>query len=843
MDFYTNVQCVGNYILYSGIVNGERIKEKFEYKPTLFELTKKESKYKNLQGQNVRDIPFESIKDARDYIRSNEHVTNKLIYGLSRFEYTYIGETFPDQIEWDQEKILIAIIDIEVGSENGFPNIESAEEPITAITLRYIAGPIYIFGCGEYFAKEGETYIKCEDEYTLCKKFLKIWTKNYPDIITGWNIKFFDFPYLINRFNKVLGDKHTRKLSPWNFIREQTKNIMGRMQTSYDMVGISTLDYIELYKKYAPGGQSQESYKLDNIAYVELGKNKISYDDYDSLHDLYKKNYQLFIEYNIVDVELIYELEDKLKLIELAMTLAYDSKTNFSDVFAQVRMWDILIYNYLKKSNIVIPPIIHKEKENAFDGAYVKDPRIGKHKWIASFDLNSLYPHLIMQYNISPETIIDQDDYDDVMFKIINDGVNVDRLLNQQVNTDELVGATLTPNGQFFRTDIQGFLPQMMLEMYNDRKVYKKKSLQAKQDHENTTDEKERREIEKRIARFNNLQLAKKVCLNSAYGALGNEFFRFFDIRQALAVTASGQLSIRWIEIELNKYFNKLLKTDNLDYVIASDTDSIYLHLGPLVDSVFDTTTDVEKIIKFMDRVCEDKIQPFIDKSYQRLADYVKAYDQKMEMKREALANAGIWTAKKRYILDVYNNEGVQYKEPKMKVMGLEVVKSSTPAPIRKKMESAIKIMLRGTQEELFEFIDVFHNEFKKLPPEDISFPRGVNGIAKYSDAKTLYTKGSPVHVKGAINYNHMIVECGIDKKYPKINSGDKIKFAYLKEPNPLKDTVIAFPVRLPPEFGLNDYIDYEKQFSKSFIEPIKIILNCINWETEKRNTLEDFFA
>jgi DNA polymerase elongation subunit (family B) len=375
--------------------------------------------------------------------------------------------------------------------------------------------------------------------------------------------------------------------------------------------------------------------------------------------------------------------------------------------------------------------------------------------------------------------------------------------------------------------------------------------LQAKQEYENETNESKKYEIEKRIAKYNNIQLAKKVGLNSAYGALGSQYFRFYDLRMALGVTTAGQLSIRWIEGKLNAYMNKLLKTESEDYVIASDTDSIYLRLGELVDNVYGTgqkgsvspNIDKQRVISFMDRVCEDKIQPYIDASYQELAAYVHAYAQKMEMKREGLSDKGIWTAKKRYILNVYNNEGVQYKEPQMKVMGLEMIKSSTPSAIREKMKEAVKIMVNGTENDIHNFIAKFRDDFRKLPPEDISFPRGLNGLNKYSDALTLYKLGTPIHVKGAILYNNFLKQNGLTKKYQLIQEGEKIKFTYLKMPNPFKDTVISYPTRLPTELGLDNFIDYDLQFDKAFLEPIKVILDCMQWTTEKVSTLEDFFT
>jgi DNA polymerase elongation subunit (family B) len=842
-SFYTNVQSIGGNILYRGIQNSKKVKTKVEYTPSLFIPSKKITNFTNLEGDYLDEKKFQNIKAARDYIKQFDGVSGApKIYGQTRFEYAFIADQHHGMVDYDYDKIAIAVIDIEVGSENGFPDPYEANEPITAICIKFLNGQPIVFGCGAYEVKEGEIYIRCKDEYNLCKKFLEFWKDKYPDIITGWNTKFFDIPYLINRFKKILGEDETKKLSPWNYITERNAYVNNRQMIDYTLVGVSSLDYIELYKWYAPGGKSQESYRLDNIAQVELGEGKIAYDEYDNLHSLYRLNFQKFIEYNIRDVDLILKLEDKLKLLELAVTLAYDTKSNFEDVFAQTRMWDALTYSYLREKDIIVPPRVVKEKNAAFEGAYVKEPQIGLHDWVASFDLNSLYPHLMMQYNISPETLIEPENYTDAMRNILSQGVTVNKMLKKEIDTSKLEGATITPNGQFFRTDFQGFLPKMMEEMYQDRKKFKKLMLQAKQEYENETDESKKYEIEKRIAKYNNIQLAKKVSLNSAYGALGSQYFRFYDLRMALGVTTAGQLSIRWIENKINEWMNKLLKTEK-DYVIASDTDSIYLNLGPLISGITPSGSKTDKIISIMDKICEDKIQPYIDKSYQELADYVHAYQQKMEMKREGLSDKGIWTAKKRYILNVYNNEGVQYKEPQMKVMGLEMVKSSTPSAIRERMKEAIRIMVTGTQEDVQNFIEDFRNEFKTLPVEEISFPRGLNGLNTYSDDLTLYKKGTPIHVKGAILYNHHLKNKNLTKKYPLIQEGEKVKFTYLKMPNPFKDTVISYPSRLPKEFELQQYIDYDMQFDKAFLEPIKIILDCMGWKPEKSNSIEDFFT
>ena len=843
MSFYTNVQCFGNNILYRGIIDGKRVKQRIEYSPSLYLPSKRITNFTSLEGDYLDQKIFGDIRSARDFIKQFDGVSNaSRIFGQTRFEYAYIADQHRNMVDYDFDKVLIGVIDIEVGSENGFPNPYEANEPITAICIKYLNGPTYVFGCGIYETQGKEIYVKCKDEYSLCKQFMALWTKKCPDILTGWNTKFFDEPYIINRFRKILGEDETKKLSPWNYIGERKTVINGRPMIAYNIMGVESLDYIELYKWYAPGGKSQESYRLDAIAQVELGEGKISFDEYDSLHALYRLNFQKFIEYNIRDVEIIIKLEEKLKLLELGVTLAYDTKTNFEDIFAQTRMWDSMTYAYLFEKNIIVPPRIVKEKDGMFEGAYVKEVQVGMHHYVASFDLNSLYPHLMMQYNISPETLIEPENYTDEMRAILSQGVDVNSMLSKSVDISKLQGATLTPNGQFFRTDIMGFLPKMMEEMYTDRTKFKRLMLTAKQEYEHETDNSKKYEIEKRIAKYNNIQLAKKVSLNSAYGALGSQYFRFYDLRMALGVTTAGQLSIRWIEHKINAWMNKLLET-NKDYVIASDTDSIYLRMGELVDKFIKDKSDKQKVISLMDKICKEKLEPFIDTSYAELAEYVHAYDQKMEMKREGLSDKGIWTAKKRYILNVYNNEGVQYNEPQMKVMGLEMIKSSTPAAIREKMREAITIMMNGTEEDIHQFIQQAKKDFMGLPAEEISSPRGCNGLAKYSDGLSLYKLGTPIHVKGAILYNYHLKQKNLTKKYPLIQEGEKLKYTYLKMPNPFKDTVISFPGRLPKEFGLQEYIDYDLQFSKAFLEPIKVILDCMEWSTEKVSSLEDFFS
>ena len=829
MRFYTNVQLVGNQFLVRGYDNGKRFTDREEWRPTLFVDSKKKSKFQTLEGKNVEPIQPGYVRDCREFYKKYQDVEGFNIYGNERYIYQYISDRYPqNEIKFDITKIQLVTLDIETTSEEGFPDVHSCVEELLTISLQdYSTKKIITWGVKPFQVKQdNHNYIQCDSEFDLLNKFIEWWMQFTPDVITGWNIQLFDIPYIQGRLKRVLGEKLMKRLSPWGLVTEGEVYIKGRRHISIDIGGVTQLDYLDLYKKFTY--TNRESYRLDHIAEVELGQKKLDHSEFDTFKDFYSGNWQKFVEYNVIDVELVDRLEDKMKLIELALTMAYDAKVNFTDVFYQVRTWDSIIYNYLKKRNIVIPPKKSVEKTDKYAGAYVKEPKPGSYDWVVSFDLNSLYPHLIMQYNISPETLRETR----------HASTSVERLLKQEV---EIGGDyAVCANGAQFRKDVRGFLPELMEKIYGERVIFKKKMLTAKQDYEHTPSKK----LEKEIARCNNIQMAKKIQLNSAYGAIGNNYFRYYKLENAEAITLSGQVSIRWIENRMNQYLNKLLNSNDIDYVIASDTDSIYINFGPLVDKFFgDKVDDKTKIVNLLDKICQDKLEPFIDKSYEELATYVNAYDQKMFMKRENIADRGIWTAKKRYILNVWDSEGVRYESPKLKVMGIEAVKSSTPAPCRQMLKDAFNLMMTGTEDEVINFIDDCRKKFKSLPPEEISFPRSVSDVEKYKAVSTIYEKGTPIHCRGALLYNHYVKKNKLDHKYSLIQNGEKIKFCYLAKPNPIHENVISFIQDFPKELGLDKYIDRDLQFDKSFLEPLRIILNSIGWNTERTANLEAFFS
>jgi DNA polymerase elongation subunit (family B) len=829
--FYTNVQLIGNQFLVRGVENGKRFENRDEFFPTLYVNSKKESKYKNLSGENVEPIRPGTVRDCREFYKKYENVDGFDIYGNDRYVYQYISEKYPeDEIKFDISKIKLVTLDIEVGSESGFPDVESCIEEILAISVQdYTTKKIITWGVKPFNNTRADvTYHHCPSEYQLLNHFINYWMTDVPDVVTGWNIQLYDIPYICKRLNRVLGEKLMKRFSNWGLVTEKELYITGRKHTTFDVGGLTQLDYLELYKKFTY--KAQESYRLDYIAEVELGQKKLDHSEFDTFKDFYTKGWQKFIEYNIVDVELVDRLEDKMKLIELALTMAYDAKVNYADVFYQVRVWDTIIYNYLKKRNIVIPPKNRSQKDEKYAGAYVKEPVPGKYDWVVNFDLNSLYPHLIMQFNVSPETLVEQR----------HPTVTVDKILNQELTFEMYKNYAVCPNGAMFRKDVRGFLPELMEKMYNDRVIFKDKMIVAKKQYE----KKRTKELEKEIARCNNIQMAKKISLNSAYGAIGNQYFRYYKLANAEAITLSGQVAIRWIESKMNIYLNKLLKTQDVDYVIASDTDSIYLHMGPLVETVYkgrEKTT--EGVVSFLDKICRMELEKYIESCYKELAEYMNAYDQKMQMKRENIADRGIWTAKKRYILNVWDSEGVRYEEPKLKMMGIEAVKSSTPAPCRKMIKDALKLMMNGTEEDVIAFIDNARKEFRQLPPEQISFPRSASDVNKYKSSSTIYSKGTPIHVRGALLFNHYIKEAKLTNKYSLIQNGEKVKFLYLKKPNTIHENIISFIQEFPKELNLDKYIDYELQFEKAFLEPLKIILDSIGWNIEKTVNLELFFS
>lgn len=836
--FYTSAHLRGDNVYIRGYANGKAFRETQEITPYLF-FPDDDGDYKTLTGKRAKKREFSSVKAAKDYIKSQENVANSEYYGLNHFLYTHLNDEFSGTIKYDPTLIARVSTDIETMSDGGFPDVQEADKEVTAVTFSHRRGKsrkIMMFGTRPYTPKHPEAkFVLCKDERAMFEAILDLWNDPEwtPDVVTGWNVEGFDIPYLINRTRRILGDGPVKLWSPWRIVQERDivrgkdgsrggKNIANRTDTVYELFGITVLDYLQLYKKFS--FQNHESFKLDHIAFVELGERKLDYSEYGSLHNFYLKNYEGYMDYNLDDTLKIDKLDDKLKLIDLVLAMAYDAKVTFSDTMTTTRPWDVIIHNYLMDQRIVIPQYKRSESAWSLVGGYVKNTVPGMYEWVVSCDLNSLYPHLIMQYNISPETLTGKEEFS-ALDEIENR--NLVPAFKEWLSKHQKDNVVMAANGCLYTKSKQGFLPALMQKMYDDRVVYKKAMLHAQREFERTKDP----EWEKEIARNHNMQLAKKIQLNSAYGALANEFFRWFNINNAEAVTTSGQMAIRYIEDRINARMNKIMGTSEYDYIIAIDTDSLYIHFGPLVEKV--GLTDRDQILDFIDKAMQTNFEPFIEKCYEEMAELVNAFDQKMVMKRETIATKGIFSAKKMYILNAMDIEGVRFSEPKIKMKGVQAVRSSTPLIVRDKIKKAYDIIMNKTEKDLHEFVEEFREEFKTLPFEDVAFPRGCNNIDEYTDPVMVFKKGTPIQVKGALFYNKLIDDLDLGNKYEKIYDKAKIKFAYLKTPNHLHTPVIAVLDKLPPEFNVQEFIDYDTQFEKTFQDPISKITDIVGWKTE----------
>ena len=830
-EYYTNVYVYGSNLLIRGIRDGEEFRSRVKYQPTLYLKTDKNSAFKDIYDNNLKPIAFDNMTDARNFAKEHEG-TNLKIYGFPFFNSQYCIENYADaESNWKREDIRVFTLDIEVTSDEGFPEPEQADYPITAICIHDSITDKYVtFGNGQWRSTKSElpdelldkvVYIECQSERELINKYMKFWTDCYPQVITGWNTKNFDMPYIFNRMSKLGYD--INKLSPWGSTRLREYNSLRGKELMVDIAGIDDIDYLDRYKKNAV----QESYRLDHIAHIELGERKLDHSEVSGLHQLFFTNFQKFIDYNIQDSHLVKRLDDKLGLLDVQFAIAYKAGINFEDVGGVVKTWDALINKELQKENKIPPYNFPKHgMTEQIPGGFVKTPQVGKHGWIMSFDLNSLYPHLIMQYNISPETLVD--------------GVQVmptkskEQRLNSFLQNHEYESYgdnAVSAAGWCFRKDKEGIIPSVMRQLYDERKEIKGRMIQAQKRGEDST-------------KLNLAQHVRKILLNSGYGAITNKYYRWFDTRLGEAITLSGQFVIQRAEKAINEFMNKVCDTKNKDYVIAIDTDSNYVNLQPLVDKFFsDKTTD--QIVDILDKIGDEQIQKALDDEFDRVAKYQNVYEQKMVMGRECIADSAFWTAKKRYAMNVWDTEGVRHKEPYQKIQGLDAIRSSTPQGCRKPLLDMIKLVLNEDEETVQKAIADYKRDFVNLPAEDIAMPRTMNNVWQYTPRNDNigYKKGTPPHIRGAILFNRLLARHNLTKDWEPINNGEKGKFVYLREPNSLGAEVLSYLNSIPNEFDARRYVDYERMFQKIIFDPMEGILDPIGWSVEKRLTLDSFFG
>lgn len=857
MKYFTNVSCYGNKIFHRYIENGKRYCEKIDFEPTLFYPTNKQTKFESLDGHGLYPKKYNNIKDMKNAIYNSQEIEFLNVYGMKNPVYQFISEHYSDiNFETDMiSEIRGVYIDIEVHSDKGFPKPDKAEFPIVAITLYDSKSEIFYvlgyhkdqtFKFDHNHEKIGDlkvVYKHCVNEFELLSNFIRLWEIINPDWVTGWNTSGFDLPYLYNRIISILGERSIKRLSPFGVV--SIKEIKKGYQRSLkvDIKGVADLDYLEVYLSQPI--PKLPSYKLDYVAHHELKENKLSYEESGNLRNLYEQNFQRYIEYNIQDTNLIKRLEEKLKFIEVAYVVSYYAKVNYVDTLKTVPVWESLIYNHLLKDNII--PIIKKisSKKEQYAGAYVQEPNTGFYNWVVSIDLASMYPHIMQQFNIGPDTIIDP--YNNAELYINMPEITEDGLLNKYIDTKFInKNNCLSVNGILFSKQKKSFFHVLMQELYEGRKKdktlmneYKKKLVEA-------TDEKLKKEYKRKVIQLNGLQMAKKILMNSGYGACGSAYFNYFDVRIAEAITGGGRLAIRWIAKHINEYFNNIMKTNDFEYVCYIDTDSNYINCEKIVDK-FCKNKSTNEIIDFLSEFFDGPVSKFITKSFEELSDYLNCYENKMFMDREVISEKAIWAGKKRYAMAVWDMEGIRFKDPvsdgAFKVLGLDAVKSTIPDNCRSALLECYKICLTSDNKALADYINKFKAQYMSWDVEEISISSSINNLKKYSDDNKIYIKGTPYHVKGALIYNKLLKDKNLTDVFESIHEGDHGKIIHLVKKNPLGgETVISYPTFLPKELGLHQYVDKNEMFNKAFLEPLDNLITHINWSNKNTIDIEDVF-
>lgn len=799
-----------------------------------------------LDNKPVRRKKFASTYEAYGFLERFKDVDGLQVYGTNRWLYQWVNDNFPGELLPDTSHVRVGYLDIEVESDGPFEPAIRAQKKIISITLRHKTTN-YVWGLKEFDSSkvEGTIYFQCSTEKQMLNSFLDIWKQLDLDVISGWNVEQYDMVYLTTRLGIVLGDHGPALLCKHG--RPKYRKIKQGFH-EVDLVtipGITILDFMILYKKYVRS--SEESFKLDFIAEKVLKQNKLDYSEYGSLHNLYVNDHQKFIEYNIQDAVLVAKMEETLQLIVLVMTMAYICKVSYTDAMGTVTKWDVLTHNYLLERGIVVPwnNIDVAEEESAV-GGFVKEPQKGKHKWIVTFDVASLYPSLIRQCNISPERLVGQ----------IPD-VTIEDMLDCTVRTpsknfDEIRetllqhNAGLCSSGCVFSNKIQGFYPALMELYFNKRKFYKDKAKIAKTKisdiqsklAQTPNDSKLISLLSKAEEEFNVnniLQQAMKIHLNSAYGALLNKGYRWNDIRLGESITKTGQTAVKWVMRDINIWINDKANTKGIDYCIAADTDSNMFTIAALIDQ---TKPYEQQVAQAID-IADNQIKAVISKSFKNFRETYNHREMVVSMEREVVGDAGIFVGKKRYAINVINLEGIPCDPPYQKITGIDAIKSSTPRIVREALKKSIHMALTQEEADLRRFVADFKAKFMQSPFEDIATPKSVNGIVKYHDDYRIYGSKCPIHVRGSLLYNDLIQRSGhASQGFKLIEEGEKIKYIYLRKPNPLHENVIALPAVYPETLDVFDYMDYNTQFEKTYISPMQQIAEVLDWDLEEKPSL-----
>lgn len=835
--FYTSVDVYGSNILVREVRDGIRSNRKEQWRPTLYvkDSSTEDSGFKSLYKTRVKPVQPGTIRECKDFIKKYENTSGFEIFGQQNFPLQYMSQYRMGTWNFKHVKALAIDIECMTPEGGGFAKPELALGEINLITLQDIHTKRCVtFGTIQKPEKCDYTdYIYCIDEEHLLKMFLNHWEQYGPDVVTGWNSNGFDLPYLINRITKILGFEFAKRLSPWGMVECGIKEYKGKPELKFKIVGVQCLDYMLLMKKFTYGGR--ESWSLASVAQEELGETKRP-NPGTSFEDFYTNYQDLFVDYNVQDTKLVTKMDEKMQLLQMALTIAYMARVNFEDVYSPVKLWDNIIHNVLIADKIVVPQrkSTGYSGEEGIIGAYVKNPVPGMYHDVGSIDATSLYPSLMLTLNLSPETYLGQA-YSTI--EMCLDG--------NYVNTDPNVA--MGANGSLFDKSEMGIIPRLIIDYMTRRKTTKKEMLgieQKAEDFKKAGDYKSADDLKNQIASLNNLQMAIKILMNSLYGAMANKGFRFFNSDVAESITSTGQLYLRAIEKQIDADLCTMFKIPSSVLMVYADTDSVYFTLQKVIDKYAPGASTLQRI-NMIEKLTIEKIVPAVNRITEQVSRDINAYSHKIIFKNEIAADKVIWLGKKMYVCRVHSSEGVRYAKPKFKTMGVALVRSSTPKVVQDSLRNSLETIFTKGESETQDFIRQTRAEFGNFEVEDVAFPRGVNNLAEYSSSSDIYRKGTPIHVRAALLHNNLLEKHGLSNTYEKIKDGDKLRFIYLRSPNPIHENVIGWGAdgNLPKEFGLHKYVDWDLQFDKTFKDAIENIIEPIGWSTEPRATLEEFFG
>lgn len=841
--YYSSFYSRGNTVYVRQVnLDGSRSNLKVQYKPKLYFKTEEPNcDYKTLFGDELFEVEFSDIKAAKSYAEAS---TNE-IFGYPRYQYSCVDDMYPYEIEYNFEDLRMVYIDIETKCDTHYSTVRNPDQPVVLIQISY-KNKYYVFGLDHYESYEEDViFIRCKNEEDMLRKFVAFFRKIDPDIISGWYSQGFDIPYLYARMELLELSDLFKKLSPYNHVDTREQLVFGKSQLRVDIQGIQHLDMMELFKKFEL--QKFENYKLNTVAKSVLGKSKVPYQG--NLHQLMVTDYDNYVAYGVQDVRLLVELEDTKNFIRMVVDSAYMDKANYIDAFSQVRMWDNQIMTYLKHNdNIQVPYLIAKdnddfeESDEKFEGAFVYPTKVGKHHWILSDDVQSMHPSIIMSFNVSPETYIGNK-------KIrINSFADVDVKLSRELKDNNV---TMLANGAMFSREVEGVIPKIIRRVFNLRVENKNLSKKYDKMSDEATDEIEKKKYYKLSIIHDSKQYSQKIKINSLFGFLGNLYSRFFQLDMAEGITVTSQLMQKSGTDAINRHIESV--TGIKDSIAAGDTDSVYYSMQSIVDKYVLKGTPKEKICDFLVKYHTTYIAPALADEMDKIQTVLNTREKSIRFVRDVVSDVSIFVAKKKYMMSILNKEGKSYyNKQELKITGIESIKTTTPEFCRGVINELIPMFLFKTNDEFISEYQKAVSGFYKLTPEEISIPTGVSDVDKYTVDTVIdsyfdnddvvetimHKKGSPVYCKASVYYNKLLLDKSLTNWYQKIENGDKIKFVYLKSPNPIKNNVVAYLDKLPLEFGLHKYVDYDIMLEKTLEKPIKRIADILNWKLEFDNAM-----